>query len=160
MYSNMLLGFSQQSCRQDKNFMGQTCTVYEQNLTCGNSYYSWKFRVGERTFKGKTFLAVKISWFTLVAKFCIFCGDLISDFRVENKTFFFLQGFIFAVENLIFSLIGCPFPEYLIGEKQVGENFHQGKISSGKNLVTSEKLVTFPRVIFQIRHFSPTNFWN
>ena len=29
-----------------------------------------------------------------------------------------------------------------------------GKFSSGKNLVTSEKLVTFPRLIFQIRHFS------
>ena len=34
----------------------------------------------------------------------------------------------------------------------------QGKFSSGKNLVTSEKLVTFPRLIFQIRHFSTTNF--
>ena len=32
------------------------------------------------------------------------------------------------------------------------------KFSSGKNLVTSEKLVTFPRLIFQICHFSPTNF--
>ena len=29
-----------------------------------------------------------------------------------------------------------------------------GKKKSGKNLVTSEKLVTFPRLIFQIRHFS------
>ena len=34
----------------------------------------------------------------------------------------------------------------------------RGKFSSGKNLVTSEKLVTFPRLIFQIRHFYPTNF--
>ena len=33
-----------------------------------------------------------------------------------------------------------------------------GKKMSGKNLVTSEKLVTFPRLIFQIRHFSLTNF--
>ena len=39
----------------------------------------------------------------------------------------------------------------------IGENFRQGKILSGKNLVTSEKLVSFPRLIFQIRHFSPTN---
>ena len=30
----------------------------------------------------------------------------------------------------------------------------RGKFSSGENLVTSEKLVTFPRLIFQIRHFS------
>ena len=42
---------------------------------------------------------------------------------------------------------------YLIGEKKVREKF-----SSGKNLVNSEKLVTFPRLIFQICHFSPTNF--
>ena len=34
----------------------------------------------------------------------------------------------------------------------------RGKFSSEKNLVTSEKLVTFPRLIFQIRYFSPTNF--
>ena len=34
----------------------------------------------------------------------------------------------------------------------------RGKFSSGKNLVTSEKLVAFPRLIFQISHFSPTNF--
>ena len=34
----------------------------------------------------------------------------------------------------------------------------RGKFSSGKNLVTSEKFVTCPRLIFQIRHFSPTNF--
>ena len=34
----------------------------------------------------------------------------------------------------------------------------RGKFLSGKNLVTSEKLVTFPRLIFEIRHFSPTNF--
>ena len=40
----------------------------------------------------------------------------------------------------------------------IGENFHWGKISSGKNLVSSEKLVTFPRLIFQIHHFFPTNF--
>ena len=48
--------------------------------------------------------------------------------------------------------------KYLIGEKKVGENFRRGKILSGKYLVTSEKLVTFPRLIFQIPHFSPTNF--
>ena len=47
---------------------------------------------------------------------------------------------------------------YLIGEKKVGENFRRGKVSYGKNLVTSEKLVTFPRLIIQIGHFSPTNF--
>ena len=35
---------------------------------------------------------------------------------------------------------------------------YRGKFSSGKNLVTSEKLVTFPRLIIQTRHFSPTNF--
>ena len=29
----------------------------------------------------------------------------------------------------------------------------RGKFSLGKHLVTSEKLVTFPRLIFQIRHF-------
>ena len=39
-------------------------------------------------------------------------------------------------------------------EKKLGENFRRGKISLGKNLVTSEKLVPFPRLIFQIRHFS------
>ena len=33
-----------------------------------------------------------------------------------------------------------------------------GGEKSGKNLVTSEKWVTFPQLIFQIRHFSPTNF--
>ena len=43
-------------------------------------------------------------------------------------------------------------------EKKLGENFRRGKISLGKNLVTSEKLVTFPQLIFQIRHFSPTSF--
>ena len=41
--------------------------------------------------------------------------------------------------------------QYLIGEKKVGENFRRRKISSGKNLVTSEKLVTFPRPIFKIK---------
>ena len=35
---------------------------------------------------------------------------------------------------------------------------YRGKFSSGKNFVTSEKLVTFPRLIIQTRHFSPTNF--
>ena len=35
---------------------------------------------------------------------------------------------------------------------------YRGKVSYGKNLVTSEKLATFPRLIIQIRHFSPTNF--
>ena len=48
--------------------------------------------------------------------------------------------------------------KYLIGGKKVGKNFRRGKILSGKYLVTSEKLVTFTRLIFQIPHFSPTNF--
>ena len=53
----------------------------------------------------------------------------------------------------ITTLFNCLFEEivslrsYLIGGKK-----------SGENLVTSEKLVTFPQLIFQIRHFSPTNF--
>ena len=34
----------------------------------------------------------------------------------------------------------------------------RGKFSLWKKLVTSEKLVTFPQLIFQIRHFSRTNF--
>ena len=46
----------------------------------------------------------------------------------------------------------------IIKKKKVGENYRLGKISSGKNLVTSEKLATFPQLTFQIRHFSPTNF--
>ena len=41
---------------------------------------------------------------------------------------------------------------------QEGQIPYRGKFSSGKNLVTSEQLVSFPRLIFQIRHFSPTNF--
>ena len=41
--------------------------------------------------------------------------------------------------------------KYLIGGKKVGKNFRRGKILSGKYLVTSEKLVTFPRPIFKIK---------
>ena len=33
-------------------------------------------------------------------------------------------------------------------EKKLGENFRRGKLSLGKNLVTSEKLVTYPLLFF------------
>ena len=44
--------------------------------------------------------------------------------------------------------------------KQILQKYvpYRGKFSLGKNLVSSEKLVTFPWLIFQIHHFFPTNF--
>ena len=44
-----------------------------------------------------------------------------------------------------------------IGDTLSGKK-SRGKFSSGKNFVTSEKLVTFPPLTSQIRHFSPANF--
>ena len=57
--------------------------------------------------------------------------------------------------NQCLCLLGRVKVTYLIREK-----ISWGKFSSGKNFVTSEKLVTFPWLIFQIRHSPPANFWN
>ena len=59
-------------------------------------------------------------------------------------------------------------PDYLMVSREINGKVDipykrkksRGKFSSGKNVVTSKKLVTFPRLIFQIRHFPPTNFYN
>ena len=63
------------------------------------------------------------------------------------------------------TLIMCPISVEQVGfltnlkfENTLSGKKRQGRFSSGKNLVTSEKLVPFPQLIFQICHFSPTNF--
>ena len=87
--------------------------------------------------------AIRLIWINL---FCI-------SFSTAKFTQAYLRKRISAKFRQVLDLQKRIPKEYLIGEK-----FRQGKISLGKNLVTSEKLDTFPWLIFQIFHFSPTSF--